>query len=125
MFRVWSPQPSIAVSPLADFTPSPNTRMGLVRRREHIIDEGPQPCSMGRGLRGQYPGRKCYEYISMEHFFHNNLCNCSKITTPELSAPNHKSQSASDLESQNPNRKNFPQIAVSGGLKCTFKSRDL
>ena len=27
MFRVWSPQPSIAVSPLADFTPSPNTRI--------------------------------------------------------------------------------------------------
>ena len=27
MFRVWSPQPSIAVSPLADFTPSPNTRV--------------------------------------------------------------------------------------------------
>ena len=26
MFRVWLPQPSIAVSPLADFTPSPNTR---------------------------------------------------------------------------------------------------
>ena len=26
MFRVWSPRPSIAVSPLADFTPSPNTR---------------------------------------------------------------------------------------------------
>ena len=27
MFRVWSPRPSIAVSPLADFTPSPNTRL--------------------------------------------------------------------------------------------------
>ena len=26
MFRVWSPRPSIAISPLADFTPSPNTR---------------------------------------------------------------------------------------------------
>ena len=26
MFRMWSPQPSIAVSPLADFTLSPNTR---------------------------------------------------------------------------------------------------
>ena len=24
MFQVWSPRPSIAVSPLADFTPSPN-----------------------------------------------------------------------------------------------------
>ena len=30
MFRVWSPWPSIAPLPLADFTPSPNTRlMGL------------------------------------------------------------------------------------------------
>ena len=26
MFRVWLPRPGIAVSPLADFTPSPNTR---------------------------------------------------------------------------------------------------
>ena len=26
MFRVWSPRRGIAVSPLADFTPSPNTR---------------------------------------------------------------------------------------------------
>ena len=28
-FRVWSPRPSIAISPLADFTPSPNTRVFL------------------------------------------------------------------------------------------------
>ena len=30
----------------------------------------------------------------------------------ELSAPNHKSQIASDLKSRSPNRKNFPQIAA-------------
>ena len=42
-----------------------------------------------------------------------------------LSAPNHKSQIASDLKSQSPNRKNFPQIAVSGSSNRTFKSRDL
>ena len=42
-----------------------------------------------------------------------------------LSAPNHKSQIASDLKSRSPNRKNFPQIAVSGGSNRTFKSRDL
>ena len=29
-----------------------------------------------------------------------------------LSAPNHKSQIASDLKSQSPNRRNYPQIAV-------------
>ena len=42
-----------------------------------------------------------------------------------LSAPNHKSQIASDLKSRSPNRKNFPQIAVSGSSNRTFKSRDL
>ena len=47
-------------------------------------------------------------------------------TLPQnLSAPNHKSQIASDLKSRSPNRKNFPQIAVSGGSNRTFKSRDL
>ena len=40
-------------------------------------------------------------------------------------APNHKSQIASDLKSRSPNRKNFPQIAVSGSSNRTFKSRDL
>ena len=42
-----------------------------------------------------------------------------------LSAPNHKSQIASDLKSQSPNRKNFPQIAVLSSSNRTFKSRDL
>ena len=42
-----------------------------------------------------------------------------------LSAPNHKSQIASDLKSRSPNRKNFPQIAVSRSSNRTFKSRDL
>ena len=42
-----------------------------------------------------------------------------------LSAPNHKSQIASDLKSQSPNRKNFPQIAALGSSNRTFKSRDL
>ena len=32
MFRVWSPWPSITVSLLADFTPSPNTRACFHRR---------------------------------------------------------------------------------------------
>ena len=35
-----------------------------------------------------------------------------KFTFPVTSAPNHKSQVASDLKSRSPNRKNFPQIAV-------------
>ena len=43
----------------------------------------------------------------------------------DLSAPNHKSQIASDLKSRSPNRKNFPQIAVLGSSNRTFKSRDL
>ena len=43
----------------------------------------------------------------------------------DLSAPNHKSQIASDLKSRSPNRKSFPQIAVSGSSNRTFKSRDL
>ena len=42
-----------------------------------------------------------------------------------LSAPNHKSQIASDLKSRIPNRKNFPQIAVLDSSNRTFKSRDL
>ena len=42
-----------------------------------------------------------------------------------VSAPNHKSQIASDLKSRSPNRKNFPQIAASGSSSRTFKSRDL
>ena len=42
-----------------------------------------------------------------------------------LSAPNHKSQIASDLKSRSPNRKNFPEIAVSDGSNRTFKSCDL
>ena len=41
----------------------------------------------------------------------------------DLSAPNHKSQIASDLKSRSPNRKNFPQIAVSAGSTRTFSSR--
>ena len=41
------------------------------------------------------------------------------------SAPNHKSQIASDLKSRSPNRKSFPQIAVSAGSNRTFKLRDL
>ena len=44
---------------------------------------------------------------------------------PCLSAPNHKLQSASDLKSRSPNRKNFPKTAVSGSSNRTFKSRDL
>ena len=36
-----------------------------------------------------------------------------------------KSQIASDLNSRSPNRKNFPQIAVSAGSNLTFKWRDL
>ena len=32
MFRVWSPRRGIAVSPLADFTPSPNTRLVFLSR---------------------------------------------------------------------------------------------
>ena len=40
MFRVWSPQPSIAVSPLADFTPSPNTRRIATRSACY---RGPKP----------------------------------------------------------------------------------
>ena len=47
------------------------------------------------------------------------------LDTDNLSAPNHKSQIASDLKSRSPNRKNFPQIAVSGSSNHTFKSRDL
>ena len=42
-----------------------------------------------------------------------------------LSAPNHKSQIASDLKSRSPNRENFPQIAASNSSNRTFKSRDL
>ena len=54
-------------------------------------------------------------------------CNVQTIhvEATHLSAPNHKSQTASDLKSRSPNRKNFPQIAVSGGSNRTFKSRDL
>ena len=43
----------------------------------------------------------------------------------ELSAPNHKSQIAGDLKSRSPNRKNFPQIAVSSSSNRTLKSSDL
>ena len=59
------------------------------------------------------------------------LCNHSRrpskkhFDTLWLSAPNHKSQIASDLKSRSPNRKNFSQIAVSGSSNRTFKSRDL
>ena len=49
----------------------------------------------------------------------------TKLEARLLSAPNHKSQIASDLKSRSPNRKNFPQIAVLGGSNRTFKSRDL
>ena len=41
-----------------------------------------------------------------------------------LSAPNRKSQTASDFESRIPNRKNFPQIAVKRGPNRTLKSCD-
>ena len=37
------------------------------------------------------------------------------LQNKDLSAPNHKSQIASDLKSRSPNRKNFFQIAVSAG----------
>ena len=36
MFRVWSPRRGIAVSPLADFTPSPNTRESLEKKRTFL-----------------------------------------------------------------------------------------
>ena len=55
---------------------------------------------------------------SLGALFSGNICT-------DLSAPNHKSQIASDLKSRSPNRKNFPQIAVSSGSNRTFKSRDL
>ena len=45
--------------------------------------------------------------------------------TPFLSAPNHKSQIASDSKPRSPNRKNSLQIAVSARSNRTFKSRDL
>ena len=48
-----------------------------------------------------------------------------KRRSRHLSAPNHKSQIASDLKSRIPNRKNFPQIAVLDSSNRTFKSRDL
>ena len=32
MFRVWLPRPSVAVSPLADFTPSPNNQAAEIAR---------------------------------------------------------------------------------------------
>ena len=37
------------------------------------------------------------------------------ICNPLRSAPNHKSQIASDLKSRSPNHKTFPRIAVSNG----------
>ena len=48
-----------------------------------------------------------------------------EIRTPDLSVPNHKLQIASDLKSQSPNRRNFPQIAVLGSSNRRSKSRDL
>ena len=42
-----------------------------------------------------------------------------------VSAPNCKSQVASDLESQNPNRRNFPQITASRSSDRRSKSRNL
>ena len=44
MFRVWSPRRGIAVSPLADFTPSPNTRKpGSTKTRCRLDTEIPYP----------------------------------------------------------------------------------
>ena len=45
---------------------------------------------------------------------------CKYPESHDLSAPNHKSQIASDLKSRSPNRKNFPQIAVSSSSNRTF-----
>ena len=46
MFRVWSPQPSIAVSPLVDFTPSPNTRL-ISKKALFITSRKPSPGNSG------------------------------------------------------------------------------
>ena len=68
---MWSPRPSIAVSPLADFTPSPNTRketlrvqkvsekqsQNSLRSLETICFETPETVSrlfLGTGKRGHY-----------------------------------------------------------------------
>ena len=46
-------------------------------------------------------------------------CSNCAVQTNKQSAPNHKSQVASDLKSRSPNRKKFPQIAVLGSSNHT------
>ena len=46
-------------------------------------------------------------------------CSNCAVQTNKQSAPNHKSQIASDLKSRSPNRKNFPQNAVLGSSNRT------
>ena len=83
--------------------------------------------------------RKFNTTISTSHAQNEDIANfhlqCSKSLPSglfigrgyrgNLSAPNHKSQLDSEFKSRSPNRKNFPQIAVSGSSNRTFKSRDL
>ena len=59
----------------------------------------------------------------------NDLVQTQTLLPGELSAPNHKSQIASDFKSRSSNRKNIPQIAVknasnrsSNRVICDLKS---
>ena len=98
------------------FIPTTYQRHGVTMT---IIDSTIYSASKSRKKSAQPKCASC-----MNHIWAITLFGQARFT-PALSAPNHKSQIASDLKSRSPNRKNFPQIAVSGGSNRTFKSRDL
>ena len=54
-----------------------------------------------------------------------SLVSWFSLVFSNLSAPNRKSQIASDFKSRSPNRKNVPKIAVRRASNRTFTSRDL
>ena len=85
------------------------------KNREHE-----EPVELGLCVRLRIAKRDCSEELHWKRSSPQ-----THILRAALSAPNHKSQIASDLKSRSPNRKNFPQIAVSGRSNRTFKSRDL